>query len=158
MVENVSSAEAWRALEGSTDAQLVDVRTTAEWSYFGIPDLEPLGKRATLIPWQEFPSGEINPDFRAELSRAKLDRAQPLYFICRSGARSLAAPPPRPAPGWDHRVHQGARSLAAAREAAAAGWTHVFNVADGFEGPPDRQGHRGLVAGWKAAGLPWRQS
>ncbi len=136
MVENVSSAEAWRALEGSTDAQLVDVRTTAEWSYVGIPDLEPLGKRATLIPWQEFPSGEINPDFRAELSRAKLDRAQPLYFICRSGARSLAA----------------------AREAAAAGWAHRVNVADGFEGPPDRQGHRGLVAGWKAAGLPWRQS
>ena len=41
--------------------------------------------------------------------------------------------------------------------AQAAGFPHVFNVADGFEGPPDVQGHRGATAGWKASGLPWRQ-
>ena len=32
-----------------------------------------------------------------------------------------------------------------------------FNLADGFEGPIDAEGHRGTVAGWKAEGLPWRQ-
>ncbi|MGI9402905.1 MAG: rhodanese-like domain-containing protein, partial [Hyphomicrobium sp.] len=28
---------------------------------------------------------------------------------------------------------------------------------DGFEGPLDASRHRGQVAGWKAAGLPWVQ-
>ena len=86
--------------------------------------------------WQDFPSGEINADFTGELGRAAADRDRPVYFLCRSGARSLAA----------------------ARAAEAAGYGRVFNVADGFEGPPDAAGHRGNREGWKAAGLPWRQS
>ena len=136
MVGSVSSSEAWQALESDQDAQLVDVRTTAEWSYVGIPDLASIGKRTALIAWQEFPSGEINPGFRIELERARLRPDQPLYFICRSGARSLAA----------------------ARQAASGGFSRVFNVADGFEGPPNHVGQRGQLAGWKSAGLPWRQS
>ena len=32
----------------------------------------------------------------------------------------------------------------------------AYNVADGFEGSHDAQGHR-TVSGWKVAGLPWRQ-
>ena len=48
-------------------------------------------------------------------------------------------------------------ALAAAQAAKAAGYKHVYNVRDGFEGPPDARGHRGLVGGWKADGLPWRQ-
>ena len=50
-----------------------------------------------------------------------------------------------------------AEGMAAAQAALAAGFLHVFNVADGFEGPPDAQGHRGATAGWKADNLPWRQ-
>ncbi len=136
MVGDVSAVAAWKAIEAEPAAQLVDVRTTAEWSYVGLPDLESLGKRAILIPWQEFPSGEINADFAGDLERSGVTHDHPLYFICRSGARSLAA----------------------ARAAEAAGFARVFNVSDGFEGPPDGQGHRGLIAGWKAGGLTWRQS
>lgn len=136
MVGNVSSQQAWAALERDEGAHLVDVRTTAEWSYVGVPDLDAIGKRATLIVWQDFPSGEINPNFVADLARAGLSKEEPIYFLCRSGARSLAA----------------------ARTAEAAGYKAAFNVADGFEGPPDEDGHRGRIAGWKAAGLPWRQS
>ena len=136
MVGNVSSQQAWEALSGDENALLVDVRTTAEWSYVGVPDLGAIGKRATLIVWQDFPSGEINADFMGELERAAADRDRPVYFLCRSGARSLAA----------------------ARRAEAAGYRQVFNVADGFEGSPDGAGHRGNMEGWKAAGLPWRQS
>ena len=136
MVGNVSSQQAWEALEADEGALLVDVRTTAEWSYVGVPDLAALGKRAALIVWQDFPSGEINANFRGELERVAADRDRPVYFLCRSGARSLAA----------------------SRLAEAAGYARVFNVADGFEGNPDEHGHRGRVAGWKASGLPWRQS
>ena len=47
--------------------------------------------------------------------------------------------------------------VTAAQAAQAAGFPHSYNVADGFEGPVDAEGHRGTQAGWKASGLPWRQ-
>ena len=56
MVENVAPAEAWEALKANPDAQLVDVRTDAEWTFVGVPDLSSLGKRLALIPWQVYPS------------------------------------------------------------------------------------------------------
>jgi rhodanese-related sulfurtransferase len=135
MVENVTPKQSFAALAADGNAQLVDVRTDAEWQYVGIPDLRPLGKQAVLVSWQYFPSGNVNASFVEELRDAGLDPSQPLYFLCRSGVRSMAA----------------------ARAAAAAGFATGYNVADGFEGPPDARGHRGLVAGWKADDLPWRQ-
>jgi rhodanese-related sulfurtransferase len=135
MVENVSSRTAWAALTDDPDAQLVDCRTDAEWQYVGVPDLSPAGKQAVLVSWQYYPSGALNASFLEQLQGAGLNPAHPTYFLCRSGARSLAA----------------------AQSAKTAGFTTVFNVADGFEGPPDAHGHRGTTAGWKAAGLPWRQ-
>ena len=51
----------------------------------------------------------------------------------------------------------GVRSIAAAQAATAAGITPAYNITEGFEGPLDDAGHRG-GAGWKATGLPWRQS
>jgi rhodanese-related sulfurtransferase len=135
MVEDVAPQQAWQALADNPNAQLVDVRTDAEWTYVGLPELSPLNKRVLLIPWQAFPSGAMNPQFVQQLGGTGLTEQHDIYFICRSGARSLAA----------------------AEAARAAGYGRVYNVADGFEGPPDADGHRGTVAGWKASGLPWRQ-
>jgi rhodanese-related sulfurtransferase len=135
MVQNVSATEAWEALRNDPDAQLVDVRTDAEWTFVGLPDLSEAGKEPLLIPWQAYPGMEINAAFAESLRGVGLQAHQRLYFLCRSGARSMAA----------------------ARLAERAGFPRSFNVADGFEGPPDEAGHRGTVAGWKAEGLPWRQ-
>ncbi len=135
MVENVSARQAWEALAADPAAQLVDCRTDAEWQYVGIPDLRPAGKQVVLVSWQYFPSGNVNAAFVDELRDAGLDAGQKIFFLCRSGARSMAA----------------------ALAARAEGFAEVYNVADGFEGPQDPEGHRGSVAGWKAAGLPWRQ-
>ena len=135
MVEDVSPKRAWDALMAEPGAQLVDVRTDAEWQYVGLPDLRPAAKQAVLVSWQYFPSGNVNAQFVAELKDAGLDPSQTLYFLCRSGVRSMAA----------------------ARAAQAAGFGQVFNVADGFEGHHDAEGHRGTSSGWKADGLPWRQ-
>lgn len=135
MIENVAPKQVWEALRTDTSARLVDVRTNAEWAYVGLPDLEETGQDPVLIPWQVFPSMQVNGEFMAHLSQAGLTPAHKIYFLCRSGVRSLAA----------------------AGAAAAAGFTQVFNITDGFEGPPDMNGHRGVVAGWKADGLPWRQ-
>jgi rhodanese-related sulfurtransferase len=135
MVDNVSARAAWAALTQDPDAQLVDCRTDAEWQYVGIPDLRPAGKQAILVSWQYFPSGNVNPSFVAELRDAGLEPRHNIYFLCRSGVRSLAA----------------------ARLALAEGYANVFNIGDGFEGPLDADGHRGTITGWKADGLPWRQ-
>ena len=51
----------------------------------------------------------------------------------------------------------GARSRAAAIALTRAGFTQAFNIAGGFEGDADAQGHRGNLNGWKASDLPWRQ-
>jgi len=135
MVEDVAPQQTWQALADNADAQLVDVRTDAEWTYVGLPEISGLGKRVVLIAWQAFPTGAPNPHFLQQLAAAGLTDGNDIYFICRSGARSLAA----------------------AESARAAGFQRVYNVADGFEGPPDEHGHRGCVAGWKASRLPWRQ-
>lgn len=135
MVENVAPTQTWEALKSDASARLVDVRTDAEWNFVGVPDLSPAGKQTVLIPWQVYPTMQRNGGFEDDLKQAGLTADNTLYFICRSGARSMAA----------------------AQAALAAGFPHVFNVADGFEGPPDAEGHRGGMAGWKADNLPWRQ-
>lgn len=135
MVENISPQQVWAALRETPQAQLVDVRTDAEWTYVGLTDLSAAGKQPVLIPWQVFPQMEVNTGFVAQLREAGFTEEHHIYFLCRSGVRSLAA----------------------ARAAQAAGFAHVFNVADGFEGNADGEGHRGTLGGWKASGLPWRQ-
>jgi rhodanese-related sulfurtransferase len=127
--------QAWDLLSADPGAALVDVRTRAEWSYVGVPDLGPLGRAAVLVEWVGYPDGEPNPAFLDELAAAGVETAAPVLFLCRSGVRSKAA-------------------AAAAR---SAGYAKVYNVTEGFEGPLDGAQHRG-GAGWKAAGLPWRQS
>ena len=139
-VEQQSPAEAWQGLSEG-DAALVDVRTRAEWSFVGLTDLSSLGKEPILIEWAEFPTMAQNPRFEEQLDRA-LKGAPPaaVYFICRSGARSL-----------------NAAITAAAMFRAAGATTRCINVAEGFEGDLDSDGHRGASNGWKARGLPWRQ-
>jgi rhodanese-related sulfurtransferase len=135
MIENVAPTQTWEALQADAEAQLVDVRTDAEWNFVGLPELHAAGKQTVLIPWQMYPTMQQNSAFETNLTQAGLTAENKIYFICRSGVRSMAA----------------------AEAARAAGFPHVFNVADGFEGPPDAEGHRGGIAGWKADGLPWRQ-
>lgn len=133
---DISAAQAWERLQAEPKAQLVDVRTMAEWNFVGVPDLAELGRQVHCVEWQSFPSGAPNPEFTAQASRALgANKAQTVLLICRSGARSRAA------------------AIALTR----AGFEKAFNVAGGFEGDPDDEGHRGNINGWKASGLPWRQ-
>jgi rhodanese-related sulfurtransferase len=133
---DVAPTVAWKILSERKDAVLIDVRTRPEWNYVGLPDLDSLAKKPALLEWQVFPSMQANPEFVAALSGALPDKEVPLLFLCRSGARSAAA----------------------AKAMTAAGYSTCLNVADGFEGPLDAQAKRGATGGWKAAGLPWRQT
>ena len=135
---DVTPEEAFRVLGADPKATLVDVRTRAEWSFVGLPDLSGLGKEPMLLEWQAFPAMERNPRFADDLASAlgpdKKDA--PVFFLCRSGARSRAA----------------------AIALTAAGFGRCFNIAGGFEGDLDGARHRGERNGWKATGLPWAQS
>jgi rhodanese-related sulfurtransferase len=131
----VSAAEAWQRLKADPKAQLLDVRTMAEWNFVGVPDLSPLGRQVHCIEWQGFPTGARNPAFVAEASHALSDKDAPVLVMCRSGARSRAA----------------------AIALTQAGYRQAINIADGFEGDMDEDGHRGNRNGWKQAELPWRQ-
>ena len=131
---DVTPEQAWTALRDEPGSVLVDVRTRAEWAYVGLPDLGDLGKEVVLVEWQTYPDGAVNARFTAELTAAGVDKDATVYFLCRSGVRSVAA----------------------AEAATRDGWARALNVLEGFEGPHDPQRHR-AVSGWKVAGLPWVQ-
>ncbi|CAI9120287.1 rhodanese-like domain-containing protein [Brytella acorum] len=128
MTERVLSQEAWIRLGNESRSVLIDVRTPQEWTEIGVPALEAIGKSLLRIAWD--PSDAQG--FLRKLNVGVPDRTTPLYFICRSGARSQMT----------------------AELAAWYGYTTTINVADGFEGPPDATGLRGRISGWQAAGLP----
>ncbi|MCB8838408.1 rhodanese-like domain-containing protein [Aurantimonas sp. VKM B-3413] len=136
---DVGVRQCWSTLAETPDAVLVDVRTVPEWTYVGIPELSSLGKAPVLMEWQSFPSMTVDPHFAETLAKRIAEsggnQSSPIFFLCRSGVRSMAS----------------------AAALTAAGYENCFNVLDGFEGPLDETGHRGSRGGWKAEGLPWVQ-
>lgn len=141
-IGQAAPSEAWAALSKDPTALLVDVRTQAEWGFVGVPDLSPLGREALFAEWLQFPNMTQNPRFLADIDAAVAQTgAGTVFFLCRSGARSQAA------------------ALAAQAHFAAQGRNVAcVNVAEGFEGDLDASGRRGVLGGWKARGLAWRQS
>lgn len=138
-VEDVPVLEAWERLKADPKAVLVDVRTRAEWAFVGVPDLSALGREVLLMEWLTFPDNRVNSDFSDQLDAALkargVDKGDEVFFICRSGVRSLKA----------------------AEAMAASGYRRCRNVAEGFEGPNDANRHRNQVGGWRFAGLAWVQ-
>ncbi len=109
------------------EIELVDTRTLAE------RDLVGYVPGSLAIEWYDYPAKQRNPAFLDEL-RAKVPPERPVAFLCRSGVRS-----------------QHAAALAKAN-----GFAATFNILEGFEGDKDAHGQR-VIAGWRVAGLPWRQ-
>jgi rhodanese-related sulfurtransferase len=124
----LTPAEAAELLQLAPGAKIVDVRTRAEWDWVGrVPG-------AVEIEWNQYPGGVRNPNFVAELQR-QVDPEAVVMFLCRSGARSIAA----------------------ASAATEAGYTNCYNILEGFEGDKDVSGQRNHIGGWRKAGLPWFQ-
>lgn len=132
---DVTPQQAWDMV--ADGAILVDVRTAAEWQWVGRPDLSSAGAEPVFIEWVTWPGGAPNANFAQQLLDAGLTPGEerPVVFLCRSGQRSIGA----------------------ATAATAMGIGPSYNILEGFEGAPDASGHRGVEAGWKAAGLPWHQ-
>ena len=135
---DITVQQAWDLLRDNPDAILVDVRTEAEWRFVGVPETSVIDRPTALIEWVDG-AGQRNGAFVDQLKQTLAGRAAdsdaPVIFLCRSGQRSIGA----------------------ATASTAAGFAPSYNVLAGFEGPLDADGHRG-GAGWRAEGLPWRQS
>ena len=123
----VTPEEAW-ALHRAGAAQLVDVRTAAEWEYVGrVPNTR-------LVEWRRFGEKQPNGEFLEQLADVA-ERDVPVMVLCRSAARSHNA----------------------AAAATQAGYKMALNILEGFEGDLDAEGHRGNKSGWRFHGLPWIQ-
>jgi rhodanese-related sulfurtransferase len=107
--------------------EIVDTRTLAE------RDLVGYVPGSVAIEWYDYPAQRRNAGFLDQL-RARVPPDRPVAFLCRSGVRSHHA----------------------AALAAANGYVAAFNILEGFEGDKNAQGQR-TIAGWRVAGLPWRQ-
>lgn len=127
-MQHLTPKQAFGFLESHPEAVFIDVRSEMEHFFVGHP------KGAILIPWNDGPNWEINPDFVAHVKKAASTN-RPLILICRSGNRSAEA---------GGILEQ-------------AGFTEVYNVLHGFEGTLDHEHHRNAANGWRFEGLPWEQ-
>jgi rhodanese-related sulfurtransferase len=131
---DVTPEEAWKVLSENENAVMVDVRTLAEWKCVGVADLSKLSKDSIYIEWVSFPNRAPNENFINELNVAVPAKDAPVYFLCRTGVRSIGA----------------------AIAATEAGYNNSYNILEGFEGGTDDQGHRGRTTGWQGLNLPWK--
>jgi rhodanese-related sulfurtransferase len=134
-IARVDPLQADAAISTQPNAVLIDVRSRVEFDYVGHPP------GALHVAWKEFPDWQVNPRFVDEVRSALKARglaepeSAPLYLLCRSGARSMAA----------------------AEELQRHGFRNLHNVEEGFEGDRDNDNHRGTISGWRFRGLPWEQ-
>ena len=110
------------------EAVLIDVRTDAERAWVGFIP------GAQAVAWKQWPGMSANPDFDQQILQ-EVPAGKKALMLCRSGVRSIAA----------------------AKRATELG-LEAYNIIDGFEGDPDKQGQRGRLGGWRLNGLPWRQN
>ena len=127
-MDHLEPKRAFEFLHQQPDALFNDCRSEMEYLFVGHPT------GAILVPWNDGPNWEVNPEFVAHVKKAaSVDR--PIVLICRSGNRSQEA-------GDELERH---------------GFRRVFNVTHGFEGPLNAQHQRNTTAGWRHDGLPWEQ-
>jgi rhodanese-related sulfurtransferase len=112
----------------SDEAVLVDVRSDAEREWVGFVP------GAVPLAWKQWPGMAMNPSFDDAI-QAAVPHGLKAVLLCRSGVRSIAA----------------------AKRATELG-LEAYNILEGFEGDADTEGHRGVRAGWRQRGLPWRQN
>ena len=127
--------EVWQMLKDDENCQLIDCRSSAEWSLVGVPELESINKDVLFIEWQTFPMMEKNQRFFQDVSEKVSGKDTKIIFLCRSGARSRSA----------------------AEFMTSQGFNNCYNCLEGFEGSHNELGHRSSVNGWKFLGLPWKQ-
>ena len=134
--------DAWQAVLDNPSILFLDVRDPIEINFVGhavptdaiVPlafatlDFDVKGGKYKMKANENFVA-----DFERVAAREGIAKDDPIFVICRSGARSAVA----------------------VRKLAEAGYTNVWNIVEGFEGDKDKETGQRTVNGWKNAGLPW---
>lgn len=129
-IVEVTPSQAHRMLQSDPSAVLMDVRDPIEFAFVGHPT------DAINVPYKFAPDMALNPEFLAHARQIVPDLSRPLFLLCRTGQRSLAA----------------------ANVLKEAGYQRVINISEGFEGGLNSDQQRSTVNGWRFQGLPWKQS
>ncbi len=87
---NIKAIDAFDILSKKLDSHLIDTRSDKEWKNTGIPDLSSINKETNLVNWGPI----LDQTFFEQYEKFLLNsfkKEDSLFFICRSGSRSLMA-------------------------------------------------------------------
>ena len=107
---NIKASDAFDILTKKLNSHLIDTRSDLEWKTTGIPDLLSINKETYLINWGPVLDQIFFEEYKKFLL-TRFNQKDSLFFICRSGSRSLMA----------------------AKFAIEFGFEHCFNIYDGFD-------------------------
>lgn len=116
----------------SPNHRVIDVRTAEEWENIGHPNVADDSEIKCHFITLLYPDGSLNSEFipqlQSEFEGIENHSDITLYFLCRSGGRSMRA----------------------AVMAEEAGFKKCYNIQDGFEGSS-------FGTGWKNSSLAWNK-
>ena len=108
-VININALDAFNLLSQKDNSHLIDTRSDLEWETTGIPDLTTINKDTHLYKWGPVLDQRFFEQYKNFLL-ARFNQEDILFFICRSGSRSLMA----------------------AKFAVKFGFENSYNIYDGF--------------------------
>ena len=87
---NIKASNAFDILTKKLNSHLIDTRSDLEWKTTGIPDLLSINKETYLINWGPVLDQIFFEEYKKFLL-TRFNQKDSLFFICRSGTRSLMA-------------------------------------------------------------------
>ena len=118
---NIKAIDAFEFLSKKVESHLIDTRSDIEWKTTGIPDLSSINKEANLINWGPVLDQTFFEQYKNFLL-SSFNQNDNLFFICRSGSRSLMA----------------------AQFAIKFGFENSFNIFEGFHNENDQNWKKNL--------------
>ena len=118
---NIKATDAFDFLSKKVDSHLIDTRSDLEWKTTGIPDLSSINKKTNLINWGPVLDQIFFEQYKKFLLTS-FNQKDSLFFICRSGSRSLMA----------------------AKFAIELGFKNSFNIYEGFHNENDQNWKKNL--------------
>ena len=118
---SIKSIDAFDVLSTRVDSHLIDTRSDLEWNTTGIPDLSSINKETNLINWGPILDQSFFEQYK-DFLLINFNQKDSLFFICRSGSRSLMA----------------------AQFAIRFGFKNSFNIYDGFYNNNDQNWKKNL--------------
>ena len=87
---NIDVLDAFNFLSKNLNSHLIDTRSDLEWKITGVPDLSSINKETNLINWGPVLDKHFFENYQKFLLNS-FNQEDSLFFICRSGSRSLMA-------------------------------------------------------------------